>query len=249
MKRLVSIFLSLMILLCCVVPVSATSVDPDSNGYTFDGLPYLTGTYFNTSEVSIGGIVSLMLSMPEKSNYIYIDGIVRTDDVNPRFSSSAGVFTVSSLGNKLFHFSGRFPDVIDKNFSIFYTKNNTSTYFEFLTFNVSPVNYVTSDLSVSVTTTGSYQRINRSSYEDISINETTTLSTGGSEYISVLPDILSDGSTNYIDRKLFLTCYIEFNWTRFDRVDIAFLMVLTILMIICFMLMVLMFLILFNQVL
>lgn len=221
MKRFISVFLCLILCFSIVVPVSASGLDPDTNGYSFDALPYLDTNYVDTSSIPIGGAVHFRLSPPDLTNCNYFYGYLKTDDPYPRIASSAAYFNLVFMGDNLFYFHGSFNRDYTY-FPIAYYKDNSSSFLNFLTFHVSPIDYITSDLSVSVTTTGSYSRRNITTYETININGTNILSTGDYQNVVVLPDINADGTTSYPERTIFLTSVLTFNWTAYDRVDIAF---------------------------
>lgn len=229
MKRLVSIFLSLMILLCCVVPVSATGFDPDTNGYSYDGLPYLSDSFVYTGHLQVGESVSISFNPPMDSVNTYIEGVFITNDPDPVFSSELVSFTLTDLGNNLFYFSVRNSNLVKKDYPITYIKGG-GNYFQFLTFNVSPVTYIRHDITMRVNQTFNYSIKN---YINSSGEYTTSSATSNdsNDYLQnegvftpkINPNTGPVSSSALVNEQSVLnTVLMWFDWTRFDRVDLYF---------------------------
>lgn len=231
MKKILSLCLSLILILSCVVSASAVGLDTNTNGYSFDALPYLENTLIDTSSLAIGSSIDINLSFPSVIETRYVSGVIQTTDTNPILFSNywaGGNFTITYLGNYLYSFYGS----IASNIPISYKKGSDSSYILFLSLDIVPVNYISNDLDIKVNFQGSYtyrQYNNPSSVPAFntindSFNIIDDVTIGANVYTPTLnPNIINSSVSSdlvYNEQSVYLTTFLYFDWTKYDRIDL-----------------------------
>lgn len=230
MKRFVSLFLSLLMLLCCVIPVSAetSSFDSSTNGYSLDISPYLYQTYYTFSESPWAAISA---SFDSKYTFSYADLVFTTDATGIQVGSYADWLTVVHIKDNLYRAFGlvNWGPVSD---ATVYFSASTGTYLSVSKFSVYLADYTVDYIPLNYSISGQYSRqvvdsLNpnqpiRSDTFNIDINSSAP-NPGQINAPQLNPNINIDGSfRSHNEQSVFVTFNLYFNWTKFDRVDLYF---------------------------